>query len=420
MRVFLKTFGCSSNRAETASLEFLLKRQGFEIVDGCASAEAIVINTCTVRRDTELKVMRYISSIASKKVVVTGCMAEVQPSTISSAFPNASIISPHNLPLVAEALSNEGRTVIMEHSPQYIDPSPYGKGVKHFVAISRGCLGECTYCIVRLAKGTLTSVPQEKIIKSVASALDQGAREIYLSAQDTGIYGSDIGSDLPELLHSILHLKGDFMVRVGMFGPSSVSRFFNRFIQAYNSEKIYKFAHIPVQSGSDTILERMGRGYQVGDFRYVISSLRSNQPSMSIFTDIMVGFPGESEDDFAQTCELLEHVRPDKTHVARFSARPHTPASVMRQVQEELKKKRSIVLTKIVERIQSKKNSEWIGKVVSAIVVDYYKWGGMIARTDNYKTVALPGAGRELIGQRQDIAIRSATPYFLVGEISHH
>lgn len=419
MRVLIKTFGCASNRAETSALEGLLRGAGFEICHRLASAEAVVVNTCTVRRDTELKVMKYISSLRGKRVLVTGCMAEVQPSAISSSFPHASIVSPHNLPMVAEALARGGRTVAMAHSPHPPDPAPFGRGVRHLVVISRGCLGDCSYCIVRLARGRLVSVPVQKVVDSVATAVRRGAKEVFLSAQDTGVYGSDTGTDLPSLLERVLALEGDFRVRVGMFGPASIMPFLGRLADSYRSAKLYKFAHIPVQSGSDRILGLMGRPYGACDFLRVVSSLRSCNPALTLYTDVIVGFPGETEDDFSDTCRLIEATRPSKTHIARFSPRPHTPASAMRQVPEEIKKRRSQALTDLARRVQSESNSAWLGRVVEATVVDTFARGGVIARTDEYKTVALPGT-RPMLGTRLEVTVTSATPHFLVGEINRH
>jgi MiaB-like tRNA modifying enzyme len=420
LRVYLKTFGCSSNRAETAALETLLLGGGFEVVNEPASAEAVVINTCTVRRDTELRMMKYMSSLTGRKIVVTGCMAEAQPATIAATFPQASIVSPHNLPMVAKALAAGQRSVFMDHDPKPLDPAPYGRGVRHVVTISRGCLGDCTYCIVRVARGRLTSVRPDKILDSISLAVREGAREVLLSAQDTGVYGMDLGTDLPALLHSLARFEGSFRVRLGMFNPSSVIPFLQRLIEAFDNEKLYKFAHVPVQSGSDSILNGMGRHYGVDDFRRVITSLRSRHPEITLFTDIIVGFPGESEEDFRATCLLLEEIRSDKTHIARFSPRPRTPASAMRQLPEAVKKKRSIILTEIAMRVQREINSQWIGRAVGATVVDYFAKGGMIARTDQYKTVAIGGLERSLIGERVEVSILSATPFFLIGEINRH
>lgn len=420
MRVYLKTFGCSSNQAETAALEILLLRGGFEVVNEPASAEAVVINTCTVRRDTELRAMKYMSSLTGRKIVVTGCMAEAQPATIATMFPQASIVSPHNLPMVANALATDQRSIFMDHDPNPLDPAPYAKGVRHVVTISRGCLGECTYCIVKVARGRLTSVRPDRILDSVLLAVRNGAREVLLSAQDTGIYGIDIGTDLPALLHSLTRFEGNFRVRLGMFNPSSVTSFLQRLIEAFDNEKLYKFAHVPVQSGSNSILQGMGRHYEVDDFQRVITSLRSRHPEMTLFTDIIVGFPNESEEDFRATCSLLEEIRPDKTHIARFSPRPRTPASAMHQLPEGVKKKRSIILTEIARRVQGEINSQWIGRVVSATIVDHFAKGGMIARTDQYKTVALGGLERSLMGERVEVSIVEATPFFLIGEINRH
>lgn len=418
MRVYTKTFGCSSNRAETATLEALLSERGFQLVKDAGSADAVVVNSCTVRRDTELKVMKYIASLEGRKVIVTGCMAEVQPATIASTFPDASIVSPNNLPMVAEALRGGQRVVFMDQSHNHLDPSPYSKGVRHIITISRGCVGECTYCIVRLAKGRLCSVSPEKILGSASIAVAGGAREILLSAQDTGVYGRDIGTDLPTLLGQLSRIEGDFRIRVGMFNPSSVMPFMQRLIEVLDNKKLYKFVHIPLQSGSDSVLRRMGRQYGSDDFRHVIESLRARCPHITVFTDVMVGFPGESEEDFRATRLLIEEISPDKTHIARFSPRPHTPASIMRQIPEDVKKRRSAMLTDITRRLQLEKNSKWIGSSVSAMVVDCYTKGGMVARTDEYKTIAIKGLEKSMLGKRVEVTVESATPFYLVGSVN--
>ena len=242
--------------------------------------------------------------------------------------------------------------------------------------------------------------------------------EVRLSAQDTGVYGRDIGTDLPALLNGVADIPGEFRVRVGMFNPSSVYNLLERLMKSYQSEKIYKFVHIPVQSGSNKVLGEMNRGYTADSFKKIVGAFRLAFPNTVLITDVIVGYPGESDQDFEETCNLLKATRPDKTHIARFSPRPHTPASSLKQVAEPVKKRRSEALTRLTREIQMANNSQWIGRVVDATVVDIYLRGGMIARTDEYKTIAISECERSMLGKRFSIRVDSCTPFYLKGTIT--
>ncbi|MEM2001656.1 MAG: tRNA (N(6)-L-threonylcarbamoyladenosine(37)-C(2))-methylthiotransferase [Candidatus Methanomethylicaceae archaeon] len=420
MRVYIKTFGCASNKAESGLIRRVLIKDGFELVSSVDEADAIVVNTCTVRKETDLKVMMFLSKIRNKKVVVTGCTAAAQPALISENYPMYSIVSPDCPSMISTALKKEERSIFLVKDRLMMEPVPYRHGVKSTSVVSRGCLGECSYCIVRVAKGRLRSISPDVIKRNVVKAVKAKAYEIRLTAQDIGVYGIDIGTDLPSLLDSLVRVDGCFRLRVGMFKPSSVKDFLNKLVEVYKSEKIYKFIHVPVQSGSDAVLERMKRGYDVNTFKSVIEEFRKNFPNITIFTDIIVGFPGEDDLEFDETCMLLKEIKPDKTHIARYSPRPHTAAASMPQVPESIKKRRSSILHQIVQEIQMEKNNAWVGKTVKATVVDLYLKGGMIARTDEYKTIAIPGCNPTLIGQRVELCVEGATPFYLIGRIIPH
>ncbi|MEM3364967.1 MAG: tRNA (N(6)-L-threonylcarbamoyladenosine(37)-C(2))-methylthiotransferase [Candidatus Methanomethyliaceae archaeon] len=420
MRVYIKTFGCASNKAESGLIRRVLIKDGFELVSSVDEADAVVVNTCTVRKETDLKVMMFLSKIRNKKVVVTGCTAAAQPALISENYPMYSIVSPDCPSMISTALKKEERSIFLVKDSLMMEPVPYRHGVKSTIVVSRGCLGECSYCIVRVAKGRLRSISPDVIKRNVVKAVKAKAYEIRLTAQDIGVYGIDIGTDLPSLLDSLVRVDGCFRLRVGMFKPSSVKDFLNKLVEVYKSEKIYKFIHVPVQSGSDAVLERMKRGYDVNTFKRVIEEFRKNFPNITIFTDIIVGFPGEDDLEFDETCMLLKEIKPDKTHIARYSPRPHTAAASMPQVPESIKKRRSAILHQIVQEIQMEKNNAWVGKTVKATVVDLYLKGGMIARTDEYKTIAIPGCNPTLIGQRVELCVEGATPFYLIGRIIPH
>lgn len=420
MRVYIKTFGCSSNKAESETLAKLLEATGLNTARSLNEADAIIVNTCTVRGETDLRVLKFLDTLSGKRVVVTGCMAAVQPALISKHAPTFSIVSPHSLPSIPFALRSESRSVILRPNEALPEPAPFRSGVKYTLAISRGCMGNCSFCIVRLARGQLRSISPQRIMSLISNAIKGGAWEVRLTAQDTGVYGRDIGTDLPALLNGVADIPGDFRVRVGMFNPSSVYNFLERLIKSYQPKKIYKFVHIPVQSGSDKVLMEMNRGYTAEVFKKIVGAFRLTFPNTVLITDVIVGYPGETDQDFEQTCNLIKVIRPDKTHIARFSPRPHTPASPLKQIAEPVKKRRSEVLTRLTSEIQMANNSQWIGRIVDATVVDVYRRGGMIARTDEYKTIAISECEPSMLGTRISVRVDSCTPFYLIGTITHH
>ncbi|MDI9643615.1 MAG: tRNA (N(6)-L-threonylcarbamoyladenosine(37)-C(2))-methylthiotransferase [Candidatus Verstraetearchaeota archaeon] len=415
MRVFLKTFGCSLNRADTESITHLIKEHHLEIVDSEAEADAVVVNTCTVRGETEEKVLRYLSSLRGKRLLVTGCMAAVQPGLIACNFPQCSIVSANNMDCIIGALEKKVISVGSGGSPP--PPAPFSRGLVYTIPISRGCLGECTYCIVRLARRTLVSTPPSTILTMTEKAVASGALEIRFTAQDTGVYGLDIGTSLHSLLRSASAITGRFKIRVGMFNPSSISSFLNDLLNCYHSNKIYKFAHMPLQSGSDKILESMRRGYNSEDFIKIVRRFRQEFPWMTLATDVIVGYPGELEEDFKNTLDLLRLLEPDKIHASRFSPRPHTPAASLKQVPEPVKKERSRIMSSLRLSIQNERNKRWVGKEVEATVVEHKRGVGLLARTDEYKSVLIKEDHPLLLGSRVFLEIIACSPFRLVGSV---
>jgi MiaB-like tRNA modifying enzyme len=414
MRVYIKTFGCSANKIEEEIIRRKLISSGFYITDSINDADVIIVNTCTVRTETDLKIMKYLSSInkTNKKIIVTGCMASAQPALIAKNFPSCSIISP--ISKIDEAIKNNIKICLDKE--KLIDTFPYINGIKASILIARGCLGNCSYCIVRIAKGTLKSISCDIIKNNLLEALNYGAKEIRISAQDTGVYGYDIGVNLAFLLNKLIEIPKDFIMRIGMFKPSSVLPFLNQLLDSYSSEKIYKFIHIPVQSGSNKILEKMNRGYNIETFKKVLNAFKERFPNITLYTDIIVGFPGEEEYEFNETYKLLMEIKPDKTHISRFTPRPHTLAAAMPQVPEYIKKKRSKELSRITKEIQLENNSKWIGKIVEALVIERNN-NRILARTKEYKNIILPNCNISL-GEKIEVMIDDATPFCLIGRIT--
>jgi len=420
VKAYVKTFGCESNRADTEAILRLLSESGIVLEPSEASADVVIVNSCTVRGETERKVLKYASSLPGKHVVVTGCMAAVQPALIRAKVPSASIVSPNNAMSLPSILSEGRQAVALRQGPSQPDPAPFTRGLAYTIPISRGCTGSCSYCIVRLARGPLRSAPPGLVARLAANAVKAGAYEIRLAAQDTGVYGEDIGSSLPELLRLVSSLDGTFRVRVGMFNPPPASRSarLGELVSAYASENVYRFAHMPLQSGSDSVLTAMGRMYSSADFINSVSTFRARLPDITIATDIIIGYPGESEGDFELTVASVLNTRPSKIHIARFSPRPHTSAASLPQVPEHVKKRRSKELAAIKRQVQLSINERWVGRAVEAFIFGAAGGRSMAARMDNYKPVLITPCSPSLFGTRVTVEVESCSPFSLRGAVT--
>jgi len=211
------------------------------------------------------------------------------------------------------------------------------------IPISEGCLGDCNYCSVKFARGKLKSYKIEDIIKQIKG------KKILLTSQDTGCYGLDINTNLVELLKQVVKVKGNFQVRVGMMNPEHVLPILKDLVEVYKDKKIFKFIHIPIQSGSNNVLKEMNRRYTVEDFIKIVKEFRKQIPEIHISTDIIVGYPTETEEDFKKTINLLEKLKLEVINLSRFAPRPKTAALKLKQLPVEEIKRRSIIISKIIK-----------------------------------------------------------------------
>jgi threonylcarbamoyladenosine tRNA methylthiotransferase CDKAL1 len=418
LRVYLVSYGCTANRADGNLMAELLREAGHSIVSMPEEADVFIINTCTVRTETERQMIARIRELLplNRRVIVTGCLAGAEPGIIRKISREISMVSPQAIERIVEVVESQNPVYyllpnVRHRLPHFVD------GIRFMLPVAEGCRGSCAFCIVRIARGALRSYPPNKIIEATASAIKSGAKEVELTAQDTASYGVDIGFRLPKLLEEISRINGRFLIRVGMMNPESALEILDPLINAYRSEKVYKFLHIPVQSGDDDVLRLMRRKYTVEDFKRVVNAFREVFPEIVIATDVIVGFPGESEEAFKKTCRLLEEIRPDKVHVARFTARPHTKAMTMSQIPERVKKERSVIISKLVARIGLEINRNLVGRVIECLVVKPALYGGLEARTMSYKPVFLKDCNG-LIGRFVKVKITAADSFKLFGEIA--
>ena len=419
MRVYIESYGCAMNIADGHLMAELLARAGHTIVGRPEDADVIVLNTCTVRTDTERRMVRRLRELMryGKKLVVAGCLPAAQPGVIYKISREVSMISARAVEAICEVVEAKEPIYILDSRPRQCLPRLVN-GVVITIPIAEGCLGSCAYCIVRVARGPLRSYRPEAIVRAVEEAVRRGAREVRLTAQDTGAYGLDIGTNLAELLRSVCAIKGEFMVRVGMMNPNAALAILDELLDAYEDPKIYKFLHLPVQTGDDGLLKAMRRKYTVSDFLEVVEAFRKRFPDLSLATDIMVGLPGEDEEAFKRTLALIERARPDKVHVARFTPRPHTKAASMPgQVPEPEKKRRSRLVSSLALRIGLERNLRFVGRTLRCLVVGFGRGEGQLeARTMSYRPVYIVGP-KELLGSFVEAEVVSAGPYYLMGQL---
>ena len=261
----------------------LLKEAGHVVVESPESAEILMIFTCIVKTPTERKMLRRIRELRTlgKPLIIAGCMPEAERPLIESEAPEASLLGPDDLlsvvDVVEAALRGERRVLVGGEMRKTRLPRVRRNPVIHIAPIASGCLGECSYCIVKRARGWLRSYPAEEIVEDVRRALGEGCREIWVTAEDTAAYRWR-GLRLPDLLEMLSGLDGRFYIRVGMMTPNQALEILDELIEAYRSPKIFKFLHLPVQSGSDEVLRRMRRRYTVEDFKYIVSRFREAHP----------------------------------------------------------------------------------------------------------------------------------------------
>ncbi len=386
MKFIVETYGCTMNQGESAELASCLCSLGHQWVMDENEAEAALINTCVVIEPTERKILRRLRFLrdSGKRLMIVGCMASVSPDRLREEFPGALISGTSDYPRFMNVLEGEfqrcGEAVKLRNQGPLVLP------------IAQGCNGSCSYCITKLARGDLVSYPLDDLVRRAELAVRQGVKEILLTSQDTAAYGMDSGGSLPELLRSICELPGDFRVRVGMMNPDNLKEVLDGMIEAYQHPKVYRFLHLPVQSGSDRVIHEMGRAYTSRGYMEMVQRMRSSLPELTLSTDVITGFPGETDEDHRRTVELIEQLRPNIINVTRFSRRPGTVADTMKgQVPGWVSKERSRELTRSRFRISSEINASKVGRTYTVLIDEKGKGSSVMARTDDYLPVVIKG-----------------------------
>jgi len=423
MRVYCETFGCTMNRGDSELMLGCLKAAGHEPTTKLEDADLLIINTCAVKGPTQRRVLRRLEELRKlngKQIVVAGCLPLIDLPSVESLGTFAGILSCHSVssvPALVERIAR-GETDVRELGLEPCEkpclPKLRSSSVSAIVAISEGCTSICSYCSVRLARGRLHSFSTESILSEIENAVKRGYHEVLLTSQDTAAYGTDLDTSLPELLNSIAALEGKFKVRVGMMNPTTARRIMPELLDAYESDKIYKFLHLPVQSGDDGVLAAMRRGYTAREFVEIVETFRERFEDLYLATDIIVGFPGEGEQEFIRTCGLIEEIKADKVNLTRFSPMPGTDAAKLQRVDGREVKRRSKMLSARCREIGYERNKRCIGRVMEGLVIEEGEKGGYVVRLPNYKP-AIIRDGK--IGDFVVVEITDARPTYLLGKV---
>ncbi len=375
MKVYHEAYGCTMNMGEAEQMIDMLNAQGYEPTESPEDADLIVLATCIVIQTTEQRMINRLTELSKygKEIIVTGCMASVFPDKIKEINEKARIVRAGDL---SEIGGEWGEKLAFRRTA----------GI---VPIAQGCTGHCTYCITKLARGEIHSYDERNLVRMAERYIRAGRKEIRITAQDTASYGMDTGTSLPVLVRRIAGLDGDFMIRIGMMSPRTLAPILDDMIDAYKDRKVFRFIHLPVQSGSDDILRKMNRGYTAEEYENMVGEIRKHLPDMTVSTDIIVGFPGETEGDFRKSLELVKRVEPDIVNVTRYSKRPGTPAAGMKQIPTQISKERSRKMSELRFEIAGKRNRMYVGKSLRVLALEKGKDEAIVGRAENYRQVVL-------------------------------
>lgn len=438
----ITTFGCQMNEHDSETLAGMLIEKGYVPAAERKDANIVIFNTCSIRENADKRFFGTLGQLKRRKteqrenftVCVCGCMMQQQHiiDTIKAKYPWVDLIfGTHNLHQLPELLDNlykekHKQLAIWEEGGEIVEGLPARRLFKHkaFVNIMYGCNNFCTYCIVPYTRGRERSRAAEDILKEVQALAADGVKEITLLGQNVNSYKgisreNSEKTDFTDLIYMLSEVDGIERIRFMTSHPKDIS---DKLIAAYGKcEKLCHYIHLPVQAGSSKVLKEMNRHYTREDYLEIVRKLREVDPDIAISTDIIVGFPGETEEEFEETLTLCEEVRYDSAFTFLYSVRKGTPAEKFEnQIPEEIKHERFNRLVDVINRISAEKNAEYVERIEKVLVDGPSKnnsktYGG---RTESFKLVNFRGTP-DMIGQVIDVLITGANTFSLEGEVKN-
>ncbi|MGQ9460054.1 MAG: tRNA (N(6)-L-threonylcarbamoyladenosine(37)-C(2))-methylthiotransferase [Candidatus Bathyarchaeaceae archaeon] len=421
-RVYVKSFGCPTNLADGEVIAGCLSEAGYNVVEGVQNADILIYNTCAVKSPTENRMIAILKRVPKdKRLIVAGCLPLINLERLKAQVRFDGVVGPAPGSKIVEAVRrmSRGEKVVMlgrGSKPSLDLPKIPVNKVIGIIPINYGCLGACSYCCVLFARGRLRSYQINEIVEGAKRDLASGAKEIWLTSQDTACYGKDIGTNLADLLKRICEIEGKFFIRVGMMTPNQALEILDDLIQAYKNEKVFKFLHLPVQSGDNEVLRLMNRFYTAEDFKRILYSFRKEIPEITVATDVICGFPDESKAAFKRTMKLIKEIQPDVINISKFFPRPHTPAKKMKQLPPQEVKERSKQMAELSRRISLRKNRAWINWKGTILIDEGGGEKSWIGRNFVYKPVVVKARGF-LLGEFLNVRVVRVFPTYLEADV---
>jgi len=435
-KLYIRTFGCQMNEYDSDKMaDVLADAEGLALTDRPEDADVILFNTCSVREKAQERVFHDLGRVRLLKaerpdliIGVGGCVASQEGGAIVDRAPYVDVVfgpqTLHRLPALIRARRESGRPQVDTSFPEIEKfdhlPPPRVEGATAFVSIMEGCSKYCTFCVVPYTRGEEVSRPFDDVLTEVADLADQGVREMTLLGQNVNAYRGAMGTataDFATLLEHVAEVPGIERIRYTTSHPREMSP---RLIGVYATlPKLVSQLHLPVQSGSDRVLAAMKRGYTAIEYKSIVRRLRSARPDLSLSSDFIVGFPGETDADFAQTMKLIDDVRFDGSFSFVYSPRPGTPAADLTdQVSADVKQARLLQLQSAIDALYRTASEAMIGTRQRVLVTGASSKDAseLAARTDNNRVVNLAG-DKSLIGSYADVVITRAYPHSLRGAL---
>lgn len=437
-KIYMRSFGCQMNEYDSEKIVDLMVNNGYERTDKVEEADLVVLNTCSIREKSQEKVFSELGRIRDQKkeahkddmlIAVGGCVASQEGKKILSRAPYVNIVfgpqTLHRLPDMVKKVETTNRPQVDITFPEIEKfdhlAEPQARGATAFVSIMEGCSKYCSYCVVPYTRGEEISRPMADVLIEVAKLAAQGVKEVTLLGQNVNAYrgltpDGEI-ADFAMLLEYVAEIDGIERIR---YTTSHPKEFTQRLIDAYGKiDKLVNHVHLPVQSGSDKILAAMKRGYTVLEYKSIIKRLRAVRPDIAIATDIIVGFPGETEEDFQATLKLMDDVGFDASFSFVYSRRPGTPAAYLKDdTPQEVKLKRLQILQAKNDAKATEISQSMLGTVQRVLVIGPSRRGRgmMAARTDNNRIVNFVG-DEMLTDKMVNVKITEVNPHTLLGEL---
>jgi len=430
-RLYIKTFGCQMNVHDSERISGLLRNEGYRLTEKPEEADMIIVNTCSIREKSEQKGYSDLGRFAMLKhdrpgliLGMAGCVAQQEGEKVLKRHKGLDLVfgssNIANVPQMVQTIALKSQPVVMVHEPAgppKTTPADRKDRVRAWVSIMEGCDRHCAFCVVPTTRGRERSRPSAEIVQEVTHLAEAGYKEITLLGQTVNSYGKnrDEGVDFADLLAMLNAIHGIERIRFESPHPCDMTP---KLIETMaDLSKVCEYLHLPLQSGSDAVLERMGRGYTMDQYRRIVARLRQLVPGMAFSTDIIIGFPGEAEDDFQKTLDAVSEFEFDNVFYFNYSRRPNTPANRFEdQVPEAIKEVRFERLSILEKRLARKKNQALIDTVLEVLVEGRSKRdrANFTGRTRSNKLVHFGGADDE-IGRLLNVRIASAGSTYLEG-----